>query len=906
MSKNITIKVRKWLNTEDFQRLLSIADYIGRREGASIFQLNINKIIKGGYTLAEIIDLLESIEVSINENLINKIRELLRTSRVVEIEWDGLDVILRPNFKLTTLSDDIRNYVRYDKQRKVFKIIPIYYFNLINKLKSLDVTIINKTSISKEYRLPYDIKLKVELRDYQRDALNKWLENQGKGIIAMPTGSGKTIVALAALSKLSQRALIVVYTKDQMMQWHEMILKYTTIDYGDLGLYYGEVKKMRPITITTYQTAFKHIKKLAPFHSLLIVDECLSGDTLIIMEDGGVKEIKEIKNGEKVLGGIVANKFSKLSEDIYYIKSSFAELVVTGTHPHIIVRRKRNKHRNQWSKVTEDDIMIVPTYELRPGDCFLVPEKIPHVTKRKWTPEQLRLVALIACNGHIERDKPVVKVSIRKRDEISWIRKIFIDGIKAFNIHDSNYEFTNDREDYVIACYSPKLVHILTRIFGIPRGKKANIIDISNEIFYSPLESIKAFIEVCFSCEGWLARERNGSKRLCFASTSKKFVLKLQLLLKKFGIHSSFTIKRSKSKHHHATYHLYIGGTDFNKAMEIFTFPKKSLNTNERNIGKYMNDRLGGFRLVRITEVRKLNGKMRVYDFTSNGTHTFFANGIWTHNCHHLPADKFKYIALNSFAYYRMGLSATVVREDGKHTELFPLMGGVVYYIQPMDLVQKGYLASYTIETVYVNLSPKEREILKKLIKQYKALSLGRSFNELLLHARMGDPKAQEALKIHSQIRSVVHKAKGKIDAVKRIVEKELERESKIIVFTQYVDQAKLLARELNALLLIGELDAEERRRVLREFRESPTGVLVVTTVGDEGIDIPDANVGIIVTGTGSRRQFIQRLGRLLRPKEGKQVKLYEIVVKGTSEELSAKKRKILSLDEVYGEEGLS
>jgi len=898
-SKELEIEVNKWLSNEEFRRLLDIADYIGRRRGSSVFKINPHKIIRGSYTLSEVIDILESVGITVNSDLITSIKNTLRDLRKVEITWDGLDVVLKSNFKIMDLSNDLRKYLKYDRQKRVFKIIPMHYFNLINKLKLLDVTIIDKTQLSKSLNLPYSIELKISLRDYQEEALNKWLENQGKGIIAMPTGAGKTIVAIAALTKLLQKTLIVVYTKDQMMQWRDMILKYTTIDYGDVGLYYGEEKRIRPITITTYQTAFKHIKKLAPFHSFLIIDECLSGDTLVIMEDGGVKEIREIENGEKVLGGIVTNKFSKISGDLYYIKSSFADLIVTGTHPHIIVRRKRDKHRNQWFKVTESDIMIVPTYELKPGDCFLVPEKIPHVTKRNWTPEQLRLVALIACDGHIERDKPVIKVSVKKRDEIDWIKRIFIEGVKSFNIHDTIYEFTNNRGDYTIACYSPKLVHILTRVFGIPRGKKANIIDISNEIFYSPLESIKAFIEVCFSCEGWLARERNGSKRLYFASTSKKFVLKLQLLLKKFGIHSSFTIKRNKDDQRHDAYYLYIGGSDFNKAMEIFTFPKRSLNTNERNVGRYMNNKLKGFRLAKITEIKKLNERMIVYDFTSNGTHTFFANGIWTHNCHHLPADKFRYIAVNSFAHYRMGLSATVIREDGKHVELFPLMGGVVYYIQPEDLVKKGYLAPYTIKTLYVELTPKEKEELRKLIKEYKALSLGRKFDELLYHARMGDNKAQEALKIHSQIRQLIHKAKEKIHVVKKIVEEELKRGSKIIIFTQYVDQAKTLAKELNSLLLIGEMDSRERKRTLEAFKNSRSGVLVVTTVGDEGIDIPDANVGIIVTGTSSRRQFIQRLGRLLRPKEGRDVRLYEVVVKGTSEELSARKRKLLSLDEI-------
>ena len=96
----------------------------------------------------------------------------------------------------------------------------------------------------------------------------------------------------------------------------------------------------------------------------------------------------------------------------------------------------------------------------------------------------------------------------------------------------------------------------------------------------------------------------------------------------------------------------------------------------------------------------------------------------------------------------------------------------------------------------------------------------------------------------------------------------------------------------LGALYITGELDESTRRARLERFRAAKSGVLVLTTVGDEGIDIPDANVGIIVAGTGSRRQYIQRLGRLLRPAPGKEARLYEVIVKNTFEEFESRKRR--------------
>lgn len=271
--------------------------------------------------------------------------------------------------------------------------------------------------------------------------------------------------------------------------------------------------------------------------------------------------------------------------------------------------------------------------------------------------------------------------------------------------------------------------------------------------------------------------------------------------------------------------------------------------------------------------------------------------------CHHLPADKFKYIATYSTAPFRMGLSATVVREDGRHVELYPLMGGVVYHKSAAELAQQGYLARYRVYTIKVGLTTKEKNEYRELYRTYKTLAGGRSFQEILEAAKSGDDKAKQALRIHSRLRMLVANSESKILKAVEIAEKELREGNKIIIFTQYINQAREISKRLGAYLLTGEVNTKERQRILKEFKEKPSGVLVVTTVGDEGLDIPDANIGIVVSGTGSRRQFIQRLGRLLRPRPGKiEAKLYEIVISGTADEfLSRKRRSILEeeLDEL-------
>jgi superfamily II DNA or RNA helicase len=182
---------------------------------------------------------------------------------------------------------------------------------------------------------------------------------------------------------------------------------------------------------------------------------------------------------------------------------------------------------------------------------------------------------------------------------------------------------------------------------------------------------------------------------------------------------------------------------------------------------------------------------------------------------------------------------------------------------------------------------------------------MGLSFNEVLKRAQRGDPRMGRALSIHSSMQQVFQKASAKEKAVKEIVERELGEKAKILVFTQYVEQAKKLGEILNAPVLTGEMDTKERSRILDEFKNVEKGVLVLTTVGDEGLDIPDVNVGIIVAGTGSRRQYVQRLGRLLRPRPGKTAKLYEIIVRGTAEEMQARRRrKLKEKSERKGDKG--
>jgi superfamily II DNA or RNA helicase len=266
---------------------------------------------------------------------------------------------------------------------------------------------------------------------------------------------------------------------------------------------------------------------------------------------------------------------------------------------------------------------------------------------------------------------------------------------------------------------------------------------------------------------------------------------------------------------------------------------------------------------------------------------------------HHLPAEKFKSIAMGSIASKRMGLSATPYRTDGRHHELFKLMGGLVYHKGVEELRREGYLADYEIVQVKVDLTQGDRLTYKGLTSQYQSKSKGRTVDQLIKAANKGDLSAMEALRILTKLRKLAALHMNKLSKVRQIVSEELSKGNKVLVFTQYRDHAEALAKTLNALSLTGDTPDKERESIIREFRESKSGVLVLTTVGDEGLDIPDANVGILISGSGSKRQFVQRLGRLLRNRPGKRAVFYELVSRGTLEESQSRRRKRSEIEEI-------
>ncbi|AGK61462.1 DNA repair helicase RAD25 [Archaeoglobus sulfaticallidus PM70-1] len=261
---------------------------------------------------------------------------------------------------------------------------------------------------------------------------------------------------------------------------------------------------------------------------------------------------------------------------------------------------------------------------------------------------------------------------------------------------------------------------------------------------------------------------------------------------------------------------------------------------------------------------------------------------------HHLPSESYRVIAEMSCAPYRLGLTATMEREDGLHSLLPKLVGGKVYEVTHDQISE--HLAPFTIKRIKVPLSEKEKGAYDQLSKKFRdylkkkgmKLTSMDDFRKIVMRTGF-DKQAYEALKSWEEARKIAYNSKNKLKVLKNLLQRH--RKDKIIIFTRYNDLVYRISRLFLIPAITYKTDQSERKEILRNFRRGIYRVIVSSQVLDEGVDVPDANIGIIMSGSGSAREYIQRLGRILRP-SGKKAILYEIVSSETSEERVSRRRR--------------
>ena len=264
--------------------------------------------------------------------------------------------------------------------------------------------------------------------------------------------------------------------------------------------------------------------------------------------------------------------------------------------------------------------------------------------------------------------------------------------------------------------------------------------------------------------------------------------------------------------------------------------------------------------------------------------------------CHHLPGDQYQYAAISSIAPFRLGLTATPDRVDGKESRLYALVGECCYEAKVQELSGKT-LSPYRVVTIAVDMEDTERIRYEEARRTYlnflkqERINMGtsRGWHTFLWKSSQSEA-GRAAFKAYLTQKHLSFASTAKQEWVWKLIQRH--RGDRILIFTQDNDTAYQLGTRFFLPVLTHQTKLKERNSFLNGFRDGTYSILVTSKVLNEGVDVPEANVAIIVSGSGSVREHVQRLGRILRKQEGKQAVLYELISKQTSEQFVNERRR--------------
>ena len=256
---------------------------------------------------------------------------------------------------------------------------------------------------------------------------------------------------------------------------------------------------------------------------------------------------------------------------------------------------------------------------------------------------------------------------------------------------------------------------------------------------------------------------------------------------------------------------------------------------------------------------------------------------------HHLPAPSWGETALMSPAPFRLGLTATYPSAEEQRAGRWSLdhLIGPILYEKRIDELAGKQLADYRTERIRVELTAAERQqydaaytVYARFIKERKLYLHGPRWWLELMRLSSLDPQARAAALAHQSLGRLLSAATEKLAALDRLLQEH--RQEHVLIFTESNDVVYHLSQRHLIPALTCETKAAERKAVLEGFQRGDYGALVTSKVLNEGIDVPEAKVAIVLGGSAGAREYIQRLGRVLRKMGNQQAVLYEIVVRDT------------------------
>jgi superfamily II DNA or RNA helicase len=266
--------------------------------------------------------------------------------------------------------------------------------------------------------------------------------------------------------------------------------------------------------------------------------------------------------------------------------------------------------------------------------------------------------------------------------------------------------------------------------------------------------------------------------------------------------------------------------------------------------------------------------------------------------CHHLPSDFNRVIAEYAIAPFRLGLTATPERTDGKHADLQTLIGAEIYRRTAEELSGTALAKHKTIQ-IKVHLSKQERERYDRLIQTRNAflqeanIFLGSVKGwQRFVQASARSKAGRRAMLSHREARAIAFGTEGKLRVLADLLAQHYPERT--LIFTDDNATVYRISQDFLIPAITHQTPVKERHEILTRFKQGEYKTLVASRVLNEGVDVPEASVAIVLSGTGSTREYIQRLGRVLRKGKDptKLALLYEVIAEDTNEENVSRRRR--------------
>jgi superfamily II DNA or RNA helicase len=264
--------------------------------------------------------------------------------------------------------------------------------------------------------------------------------------------------------------------------------------------------------------------------------------------------------------------------------------------------------------------------------------------------------------------------------------------------------------------------------------------------------------------------------------------------------------------------------------------------------------------------------------------------------CHHLPGPTYGLAATCAIAPFRLGLTATPERADNAHTHLDQLIGPVIYRREITQL-RGDYLAEYRVQRLYVHLSPEDRvrydearEVYRTFVKNSGiSMSQPNGWAQFLFLAHRSS-EGREAFHAYRLQRELSMAAPAKLNLLAHLLDRH--NGDRVLIFTHDNATVYTIARQFLVPVITHQTKTKERREILLRFNAGTYPIVATSRVLNEGVNVPEANVAIILSGSGSVREHVQRLGRILRKSAKKDATLYEVITRDTAEEFTSSRRR--------------